>query len=138
VRGRPVFAISAKPGSPGDNYLFLYIKNILDEDIVVDNWKITPALVGLSVDHSIRSILKAQLSEIPLAILRSQVSLMLLLLILPAATNQHNETVTISAQWASTGKPWPFRRRIKIKTTVARLMELQAAHLPNQGLPIIG
>jgi predicted Kef-type K+ transport protein len=105
---------------------------------VIENWKINPGLVGLSVDHSVRSIVNAQLGEIPLAILRPQDSVMLLLLILPAATNRENEKITISAEWDSTRKPWLFRRHVKIKTTVAKLKEWQAAHLPSQGLPIIG
>jgi hypothetical protein len=137
VSGRPVFAISAKPGSRSrrDNYLFLRIKNILDEEIVVESWKISPALVGLSLDHSLDSIVNAQAGEIPLAILKPEDSLWLLLLILPAATNRDNEEITISAEWKSTRKPWPFRRRIKTRVTVAKLKEWKEAHLP--GLPFI-
>jgi hypothetical protein len=37
--------------------------------------------------------------------------------------------------WKSTRKPWPFRRRIKTRVTVAKLKEWKEAHLP--GLPFI-
>jgi hypothetical protein len=47
------------------------------------------------------------------------------------AINRKNETITISADWNTTHKPWVLRRRVKFKTTVARLEELKTARLPN-------
>jgi hypothetical protein len=130
VRNRPIFAIHAERGAPADNYLFLRIKNVLDKDIVIDNWNVTPPIVGLSTDHSIHAIVKAAIGKIPRAILPPTGSLTLLLIILGDATDRDNDKITISAEWSSTRNPWPFRRRVKIKTTVAKLKEWKAAHIP--------
>lgn len=131
VRGRPIFAIHATAGSPGDNYLHLRIKNVRDEDIVIENWKITPSIVGLATDPSVRAIAAAQIKDTPRAIVPPTGSLTLLLIILGAATDRDNDKIEISAEWISTQRPWPFRRRVKIKTTVAKLKEWKAAHLPS-------
>lgn len=130
VRGRPIFAIHADGKIGGENRLFLRVKNVLDEDIVIEDWQIAPPLLGLSTDHSIRAIISAQVQQIPRSIVLPMGSLTLLLIILGAATGRDNEEIEISAKWARTNKPWPFQRRITIKTTVARLKEWQAAHQP--------
>lgn len=130
VRDRPIFAIHAKQGPPGDNPLFLRIHNSLDEDIVVENWRIKPPLVGLSTDNSLRGIVGAVVGEIPRAIIPPRGTLNLVLVILGAATNRDSEPVEISAEWASTRKPWLFRRHVKIKTTVAKLKQWKEAHRP--------
>ena len=131
-RNRPIFALHAAPRVPGDNYLFLRIKNILDEDIVVENWVIRPKIIGLSTDTSIRSIVEAQVGNIPTVILPPFSELKLKLIILGAATNRQHDVITIAAQWDTTRKPWPFPRHIRLKTTVARLEALKGAH---QGKP---
>jgi hypothetical protein len=130
VRYRPIFALHAEKGSPGDNYLFLRIKNVVDEDIVIENWNVAPPIVGLSTDASTRSIGAAVVGNIPRAILPPLSSLTLVLFILGSATDRDNDAIEISAEWSSTRKPWPFRRRVKIETTVAKLKEWKAAHIP--------
>jgi hypothetical protein len=127
-RGRPIFALHAKPRVPGDNYLFLRVKNVLDEDVVIEDWRITPLLLGLSTDTSIRAIAGAALGTIPTTILPPFGEVKLALVVLGAATDRTNETVTISANWNTTRHPWLFTRRVKIKITIARLEELKGAH----------
>jgi hypothetical protein len=127
-RGRPIFAVHAKPRVPGDNYLFLRVKNVLDEDVVVENWRITPPLVGLSTDTSVRAIAGAVLGQTPTAILPPLGELKFNLVILDASGDRKNKSIQISAEWGTTRRPWPFRRHVKIKTTVARLEELKGAH----------
>jgi hypothetical protein len=128
VRGRPIFAVHAVPRVAGDNYLFLRIKNVLDEDVVIENWRITPPLLGLSTDTSVRAIAGAVLGTIPMAIVPPLGELKLALLILGAATNNKNQTVAISADWNTTRHPWLFTRHVKIRITVARVEELKGAH----------
>lgn len=127
-RNQPIFALHAKPRVAGDNYLFLRIKNVLDEDIVIENWSVSPQLVGLSTDTSVRAIAGAMLDDVPTTILPPLGEQQFNLVILDAATPRKQEEITISAQWDTTRHPWPFRRRVKIKTTLARLEELKGAH----------
>jgi len=130
LRGRPIFALQAEPRVPGDNYLFLRIKNVLDEDIVIENWRVTPSeLVGLSTDVSVRAIVQARLGPIPLAIVPPLGELRLNLIETGLATAKKEEQITISAAWNTTRHLWPFQRHVKIKTTVARLLDLKGAHL---------
>ena len=126
-RGRPIFALHAVARVPGDNYLFLRVKNVLDEDVVIENWAISPAILGLSTDTSVRAIAGAVLGTISTAILPPLGELKLVLLVLGEATDRKTETVTISADWNTTRHPWLFRRCVKIKVTVARLEELKGA-----------
>ena len=128
VRGRPIFAIHADGKIAGENRLFLRVKNVVDEDIVIEDWRIDPPIVGLSTDHSQRAMVAAQIQQIPRSIVSPMDSLALLLVILGAATGRDQEEIEISAKWTRTRKPWPFQRRIKIKTTVARLKEWKEAH----------
>lgn len=129
-RGRPIFALHAKVRVPGENDLFLRVKNVLDEDVVIENWDVSsPVLVGLSTDQSLRAIVEAAFGNIPTAILPPLGVLTLRLIILGAATDRQNEPITISAEWNNTRRPWPFRRTLKIKTTAARLHELKDAHV---------
>ena len=128
-RGRPIFALHAKVRAPNDNDLFLRIKNVLDEDVVIENWDVTPELVGLSKDDSVRAIIEAAAGNIQTAILPPLGELMLRLIILGPATGREQEPIIISAQWNNTRRPWPFRRTLKIKTSVARLRALKGAHV---------
>jgi hypothetical protein len=128
-RGRPIFALHAKVRVPGDNDLFLRVKNVLDEDVVIENWDVSPKLVGLSTDQSMRAIVEAATGNISTAILPPLGELTLRLIILGAATGRENVPITISAEWNNTRRPWPFRRTLKIKTTAARLHELKGAHV---------
>lgn len=137
-RGRPVFAIHAIRRAKSDNYLYVRIKNVLDHDIIIENWNINPPLVGLSTGHSEEEIAGASLGDIPKMIIAPLGELLLPLVILGAATDKHDEQIIIDADWDSTARPWPLRRRLQIKATVARLIELQSAHLPQVGMPLIG
>jgi hypothetical protein len=110
-------------------HLFLRIKNVLDEDVVIESWRIKPNnVVGLSTDNSVRAIAVAALGQIPIAIIPPLGELKLALVILGGATGRENEPVTISAIWTATRRPWPFERSVKIRTTIARLNELKGAH----------
>jgi hypothetical protein len=51
-RDQPIFALHAEARVAGDNCLFLRIKNVLDEDVVVENWRVSPDLAMLSADTS--------------------------------------------------------------------------------------
>jgi hypothetical protein len=128
-RNRPIFVLHAKVRAPNDNDLFLRVKNVLDEDIVIEKWGMSPAFVGLSKDDSFRAVFEAAIGNTPIAILPPLGELRLRLIILGAATGRENEPITISAQWNNTRRPWPFRRTLKIKTTVTRLHALKGAHV---------
>jgi hypothetical protein len=132
VRGRPTFALHARPRSPSsrDNYLYLRIVNVLDEDLVFENFRIVPPILGLSEDHSVRSIVDAQMQEVRTLVLPPRGSVTYPLIILGAATGRDSEPVLISVEWRATRRPWPWKRTVCISTTVGELKLLQAAHSP--------
>jgi hypothetical protein len=103
------------------------IKNNLDHDVLIENWSITPPLVGLATGDSVREIADATVGKIPTMIVPSLGVFMLPLIILGPATGRHLDQIIIRANWTSTTRPWPLRRHIKIKTTVAKLKTLKAA-----------
>jgi len=129
VRGRPIFVLHVAGRIACENRLFLRMKNVLDEDIVAEDWQITPPLIGLSADDSFRAIAKAVVDPPPRSIVPPMGSLLLHLIILPAATGRDNDKVEISARWMRTRNPWPFQRRVKFPVTVARLKEWKEAHM---------
>jgi hypothetical protein len=58
IRGRPTFALHAKSAG-GENNLYVRIVNVLNEDLVVENFRIDPQIVALSEDHELESIVAA-------------------------------------------------------------------------------
>jgi hypothetical protein len=84
VRGRPIFGLHTEPGPPGDNHLYVRLMNVLDEAIVVENFRIDPPIVGLSEDHAARSILTAQFKDIRTLVLPAHASATYVLMILGA------------------------------------------------------
>jgi hypothetical protein len=130
-RDQPIFALHAEARAAGDNYLFLRIKNVLDEDVVVENWRVSLDLAVLSADTSAEAMTVEWSGEVPMAIVPPRSEFNLPLMIRNLATNRKNETITISADWNTTLKPWVLQRRVKFETTVARLEELKATRLPS-------
>ena len=130
VRGKPIFALHTEPGPPGDNHLYVRLVNVLDEALVVENFRIEPAIVGLSEDHEARSILTAQFKDIRNLVLPPRASATYVLIILGAATGRDDEGVVISAEWRRTQRVWPWKRRLRIRTTVAELKNLKTARTP--------
>jgi hypothetical protein len=130
VRGQPIFALHTEPGPPGDNYLYVRLVNVLDEALVVENFRIEPAIVGLSEDHEARSMLTAQFKDIRTLILPPRASATYVLMILGAATGRDAEGVVMSAEWRRTQRVWPWKRRLRIRTTVAELKNLKTARTP--------
>ena len=128
VRGRPIFALHASGRVAGENRLFLRVKNVVDEDIVIEDWSITPPLLGLATADNLDATFRAQVDPPPRSIVPPMELLLLHLVILGAATGKDDEDIEISARWSRTRKPWPFQRRIRFPTTVARLKEWKAAH----------
>jgi hypothetical protein len=102
VRGQPIFALHTEPGSPGDNYLYVRLVNVLDEALVIENFRIEPAIVGLSEDHEPRSLLTAQFKDIRSLVLPPRASATYVLIILGAATGRDPEGIVISAEWRRT------------------------------------
>jgi hypothetical protein len=130
VRGRPIFALHTEPGAPGENYLYVRTVNVLDEAVVVENFRIDPAIVGLSEDHEPRSILTAQFKDVRTLVLPPRASATYVLMILGAATGRDAESIVISAEWRRTQHVWPWKRRLRIRTTVTELKRLKAARTP--------
>jgi hypothetical protein len=66
-RDRPIFAIHVKAPAGmrtgRDNDVYVRIKNVADEDIVIDDISIAPAHLTLSVDGEIHSMVSAMINE---------------------------------------------------------------------------
>jgi hypothetical protein len=127
VRGRPIFALHAEPGPPGDNHLYVRLVNVLDEAVIVEDFRIEPGIVALSEDHEVRSVVEAQFKNIRSLVLPARASATYVLIILGAATGRDAEGIVISADWRRTQRAWPWKRRVHIRTKVAELKRLKAA-----------
>jgi len=132
VRGRPIFALHVEPGlaASSENYLHVRIVNGLDEALVVENFSIAPPIVGLAEDHGIRAITAAQIQNVRTLVLPPRGEATYMLVILGAATDRDSERIVISAEWRTTRRPWPWKRTVRIRTTVAELKNLKAARTP--------
>jgi hypothetical protein len=131
VRGRPIFALHAQPGPArsSENYLHVRIMNVLDEDLVVESFSIAPPIVGLAEDHGVRAITAAQIQDVRPLVLPPRGEATYVLVILGAATDRDSDRIVISAKWRATRRSWPWKRTVRIHTTVADLKKLKAARL---------
>ena len=132
VRGRPIFGLHAEPGlaASSENYLYVRIVNVLDEDLVFENFSIAPPIVGLAEGHDVREITAAQIQKVRTLVLPPRREATYVLVILGAATGRDSERIVISAEWRATRRPWPGKRTVRIRTTVAELKNLKAARTP--------
>jgi hypothetical protein len=129
-RGRPIFALHTEPRTPRESDLFVRLANVLDEAIIVENFRIDPQIVALSEDHGVRSLTTAQFRDIRTLVLPPRASATYVLMILGAATDRDAEDIVISAEWRRTQRVWPWKRRLRIRTNVAELKRLQGARTP--------
>jgi|SRR6516165_9790463 len=128
VRGRPTFTLDAEPGlAPSENYLRARIVNVRDEAILVENFSVDPPIVGLAEDQSARAIIAAQTQEVRTLVLPAWGEVAYVLVMLGKATGRNTEPVVISAEWRATRRPWPWKRRVRIRTTVAELKAFKTA-----------
>jgi hypothetical protein len=131
ARSRPIFALHVKLGtSRSENHLYVRIVNEVEEDLIVENFRIDPPILGLSEDDQIRSIVAAQLQDVRTLIVPPRGSATYALIILGAATGRDSEPVLISAEWRVTRHPWPWKRSVRIQTSAGELKDLKAARSP--------
>jgi hypothetical protein len=111
-----------------DNEVFLRIKNVTDEDIVIDEISISPAHLTLSVDHEIRSLVSAMVSEFNQIVVGPLGERLLILITAVTEGNSAElEDVSITATWRGTRRPLPWKRHVRIQTTVAAIKKLRTA-----------
>ena len=67
---------------------------------MIEDWSITPPLLGLATAHLPDATFKAQVGQSPALIVPPMGVLLLLLVILGAATGRDNEEIEISARWS--------------------------------------
>ena len=131
-RGRPIISVTAERRTISENFLFVRIKNVLDHDIIVENWFVSdPRLISIYMDDTLRAALVGSLGTIP-AIIIPPLGVGKLPLVVRGGESDFSQSVTIEADWDNTARPWPFRRYIKIKKTIGELRELERAHLPGE------
>jgi hypothetical protein len=126
-RDRPIFSLQASrpagSASSVDNDIYLRIKNVSDEDIIIDEISISPPHLTFSVDGEVCSIAKAVLREFNQIVVGPLGERLLILII----TQSEHAPVTITATWRGTRRPWPWKRHVKIHTTVAFIAKLKSA-----------
>jgi hypothetical protein len=131
-RDRPIFALHVR-GQMGlaaglDNEVYLRIKNVTDEDIVIDEISINPAHLTLSIDNEIRSLVSAMVSgfnQIVVGPLGER--LLILITTVTEGSSSEFEEVCIMATWRGTRRPWPWKRHVRIRTSVAAIRKLRTA-----------
>jgi hypothetical protein len=132
-RDRPIFALHVKSPPTGraggrENDVFLRIKNVSDEDIVVDDVSIGPAHLTLSVDNEIRSLVSAMVSEVhPIVVGPFGERLLILITTVVEGSPAELEPVSITATWRGTRRPWPWKRHVRIQTSVTEVRRLRSA-----------
>lgn len=110
-----------------ENDIYLRIKNVTDEDIVIDEISISPALLTFSVDGEVRSIAKAVIRDFNQIMVGPLAERLLILIRTPNSQQSEDTPVTITATWRGTRRPWPWKRHVKIKTTIAFIELLKSA-----------
>jgi hypothetical protein len=130
-RDRPIFSFQVRrpvgAASSVENDIYLRIKNVSDEDIVIDEISITPPHLTFSVDGEVRSIAEAIVRDFNQIVVGSLAERLLILIV--TSNDQQSEyiPVTISATWRGTRRPWPWKRHVRIRTTVASIAKLKSA-----------
>jgi hypothetical protein len=128
-RDRPIFALHVKgQASRRENDVYLRIKNVTDEDIVIDDVSISPAHLALSVDGEIHSLVSAMIIEVhPIAIGPFGERLLILITRTTDGSAAEFDPVSIVATWRGTRRPWPWKRHVRIQTSVAAIRKLRSA-----------
>jgi hypothetical protein len=129
VRGRPTFELDVEPGltPSSEKYPCARIVNVLDEALIVENFSVVPPIVGLAEDHSIGATMAAQIKKVRTLVLPARGAATYGLVILGAATGRDSDQIVISAEWRATRSIRPWKRTVRIRTTVAELKSLKAA-----------
>jgi hypothetical protein len=131
-RDRPDFSFRVRrpvgAASSVENDIYVRIKNVSDEDIIIDEISISPALLTFSVDGEVRSIARAIIRDFNQIVVAPFAERLLILI--PTPSRQQSEeqvSVTITATRRATRRPWPWKRRATIKTTLAIIGMLKSA-----------
>jgi hypothetical protein len=80
----------------------------------------------LSEEHEPRSLLKAQFKDIRSLVLPPRASATYVLIILGAATGRDSEGIVISSEWRRTQRVWPWKRRLRIRMSVDRIVHFES------------
>jgi hypothetical protein len=129
-RSRPIFGLHIVQGeAQGSNYVYLRFKNVVDEDLIIDDIVATPPHLAPALDRELDSMVRAAahagfglltigpLNERKLPLLFTR----------PRADEKENEPVKITATWRTTRRRWPWKRTATIVTSGAEVKRLQEA-----------
>jgi hypothetical protein len=118
-----------------DKDVFLRIKNVVDETIVIRKLMMTPAVAGFAPGDSLRDTISGVLSAAsgrdflvidPLK--DRELGLILIEEKLKQLADEYE--LVISATWANTRRPLPFKRTLRLKTSVCDRKELYRSASP--------
>jgi hypothetical protein len=131
-RDRPIFALHVNRPADSvvsrENDVYIRIKNPTDEDIIIDNISIVPGHLTLATGNDTHAIVRAMVSEFNLIVVRPYLERLLVLIVrLHEGNPAETENVTITATWRGTRRPWPWKRHVRIRTTVAQIRKLKSA-----------
>lgn len=112
IRAQPIVHLH-----PGDYAVQLRIKNVIDEAILINEIRVSPAVFGWtpSPDASPTIVIKP-LEEV----------LLRMTLFRDFEKLAEKALVTITVAWRTTRKPWPFRRTVSTRIAAADVMAILA------------
>jgi len=130
IARRPQFTVATKRSGHGGNLISARLKNNLDEDIIIDTPTAEPRLVVVANGDDERAIADALVGEAETVVIPPRSDHRWPLVIRPEAKGREQEIVVIKSEWRDTRRPWPFRRYVHIKTSVAELNRMKVAERP--------
>jgi hypothetical protein len=129
VRDRPRFALHMAPGQPhGNRFSTLLIKNVMDEDLIIDSIVSTPSYLTPALDRQLESIVRAAAGEFDRPLIVEPLGECTLPLVIQKRSDgNENAPVKIVATWRATRRRWFWKGTVTITTSVAQVKELEAA-----------
>jgi len=137
IRCQPIFALHIVSGTvQGNNHAYLRLKNVMDEDVIIDGIVSEPPYLVPALDHELDSIAIASIGKMGLIILAPREDRILPLVILNRADGDETVPVKITASWRRTRRRWPWPLTATIRTSVQAVRELERARLGQKPLSI--
>src|SRR5262249_8129392 len=127
VRDRPKVGLRVTPGQ-----VYPRIKNVMDEDLIIDSIDSKPQYISPALDHQLESIVRAAAGQFDLLTIEPHGEAKLPLVVHVRSNGDEGASVKIVTTWRGTRRRWPWKRTSVIETSVAELRSLERARDPTK------
>ena len=128
-RDRPIFSLRVVSRQRGAENK-LRIKNTTDEDLVIDGISFDPKYFTLAVDDGIRSSIVSSIrrrGEFDPIVVGPRGERLLRLIFTENHQQGASDSVAVVATWNNTRRPWPWKRHVRIRTSLTSINLLKSA-----------